>query len=123
MKTIERAEVKNFTNPDEVREFPSGRLELVKVGGATVGRIVLEPGWKWSESVKPIAETESCQAPHLQYILSGTMKVRMDDGNEFECRQGDVVLIPPGHDAWVMGDVTVVAVDFQGMLNYAKAGQ
>jgi quercetin dioxygenase-like cupin family protein len=120
-KTMKSAEVKNFAHPDEVREFPKGRLELVKVGGAAIGYVVLEPGWKWSESVKPIAKTKSCQAPHLQYLLSGVLKVRMDDGSEFECHHGDVVLIPPGHDAWVMGEVPVAAVDFQGMLDYAKA--
>ena len=121
VKKMKRAEVKNFTNPDEVREFPKGRLELVKVGGATVAHVVLEPGWKWSESVKPIAKTKSCQAPHLQYFLSGVLKVRMDDGSEFECHAGDVALIPPGHDAWVIGEVPVAAVDFQGMLDYAKS--
>jgi hypothetical protein len=120
VKTMKKAEVKNFNKPDDVREFPKGKLELVKIGGVTVGHAVFEPGWKWSESVKPIAKTNSCQAPHLQYQISGVMKVRMDDGSEFECRPGDVLLIPPGHDAWVIGEVPVVVVDFQGMLDYAK---
>ena len=120
VKTMKKAEVKNFIKPDEVREFPKGKLELVKIGGATVGHAVFEPGWKWSESVKPIAKTNSCQAPHLQYHISGVLKVRMDDGSEFECHPGDVSLLPPGHDAWVMGEVPVVVVDFQGMLDYAK---
>ena len=125
MKTIEKrvakAEVRNFNSPDEVRQFPNGRLELIKVGKATVGRAVFEPGWKWSESVKPIAKTQSCQAPHLQYHVSGVLKVRMDDGSEFECHPGDVSLIPPGHDAWVVRENPAVVVDFQGMLDYAKA--
>jgi hypothetical protein len=120
VKTMKKAEVKNFTRPDEVREFPKGKLELVKIGGVTVGRAVFEPGWKWSESVQPIAKTNSCQAPHLQYQISGVLKVRMDDGSEFDCHPGDVALIPPGHNAWVMGEVPVVVVDFQGMLDYAK---
>ena len=116
-----KAEVKNFEKSDEVREFPKGQLNLVQIGGATVGRAVLEPGWKWSTSVKPIAQTHSCEAPHFQYHVSGVLGVRMDDGTEFECRAGDVSLLPPGHDAWVVGDEPVVVVDFQGMIDYAKA--
>lgn len=119
-KTIKRVEVKNFSNPDEVREFPDGRLELVKIGGVTVGHAVFEPGWRWSESVQPVAKTKSCQAPHFQYHLAGVLKVRMDDGSEFECRPGDVSLLPSGHDAWVVGDEPAVVVDFQGMRDYAK---
>jgi len=129
MKTIEkrvgttakRAELKSFMKPDEVREFPKGRLELIKIGGATVGRAIFEPGWRWSESVQPIAKTKSCEAPHFQYHVSGVIKVRMDDGSEFECHPGDVSLLPSGHDAWVVGNSPVVVVDFQGMLDYAKA--
>jgi len=116
-----RAELKSFMRPDEVREFPKGRLELIKIGGATVGRAVLEPGWRWSESVQPIAKTTSCEAPHFQYHVSGVIKVRMDDGSEFECHPGDVSSLPSGHDAWVVGNEAAVIVDFQGMLDYAKA--
>jgi hypothetical protein len=118
---IEKSEVKNFERPDEVREFPLGRLELVKIAGVTVGRARLEPGWRWSESVKPIVNTDSCEAAHFQYSLSGVLHVRMDDGTEFECRAGDVCLIPPGHDAWVVGDEPVEVVDFQGSEKYAQA--
>ena len=129
MKTIEkqvgttakRAELKSFMKPDEVRKFPKGRLELIKIGGATVGRAIFEPGWRWSESVQPIAKTKSCEAPHFQYHVSGVIKVRMDDGSEFECHPGDVSLLPSGHDAWVVGNEAAVIVDFQGMLDYAKA--
>ena len=116
------AERKVFTQPDDVREFPLGRLELIKVGGATIGRATLQPGWRWSTSVQPLAQTKSCQAPHLQYHVSGVLKVVMDDGAELECRAGDVSSLPPGHDAWVVGDEPVVVVDFQGMLDYAKSG-
>lgn len=118
---VEKSEVKNFERPDEVREFPRGRLELVKIAGVTMGRARLEPGWRWSESVKPIVNTDSCEAAHFQYHLSGVLQVRMDDGTEFECRAGDVCLIPPGHDAWVVGDEPVEVVDFQGMEKYAEA--
>ena len=117
---MNRAEMKSFGKPDEVREFPKGRLELIKIGGATVGRAILEPGWRWASSVQPIAKTKSCQAPHFQYHVSGVLKVRMDDGTEFECRPGDVSFLPSGHDAWVEGDQPVVIVDFQGMIDYAR---
>jgi len=117
---MKKAEKKSFGQPDEVRKFPKGYMELTTIGGATVGRAVLEPGWKWSTSVKPIAKTESCEAPHFQYHVSGLMKVVMDDGTELECRAGDVSLLPSGHDAWVVGNEPVVVVDFQGMADYAK---
>lgn len=117
---MSKAEVKGFEKPDEVREFPKGRLELVKIGGATVGRAILEPGWRWSTSVKPLAGTESCEAPHFQYHVAGVLKVVMDNGAEFECRPGDLSLLPSGHDAWVVGTEPVIIVDFQGMIDYAK---
>jgi mannose-6-phosphate isomerase-like protein (cupin superfamily) len=113
-------EVKGFGVPDEVRTFPKGRVELVKIGGVMVGRGVFEPGWKWSTSVKPLANTKSCEAPHFQYQISGTMKVVMDDGTTRECKAGDVSLLPSGHDAWVVGNEPVVVIDFQGMADYAK---
>jgi hypothetical protein len=105
----------------ELRLFTSSsKVELVKIGGAMVGRAVSQPGWKWSESVKPIAKTKSCEAPHFQYHVSGTLRVRMDDGTERDLKAGDVSLLPSGHDAWVVGNDPVVVVDFQGMLDYAK---
>lgn len=115
-----RAEVRSFRQPDEVREFPKGRLEIVKVGGVTIGRAIFEPGWRWSTSVQPLAGTRSCEAPHFQYHLAGVIRIRMDDGSEFDCREGDISLLPTGHDAWVVGDVPAVVVDFQGMLDYAR---
>jgi len=115
-----KAELKSFNKPDEVRTFPKGKLELVTVGGAVIGRATLEPGWKWSTSVQPLVNTKSCEAPHFQYHVSGTIKVVMDDGTELECKAGDVSMLPIGHDAWVVGDKPVVIVDFQGMADYAK---
>lgn len=120
-KAMAKAEMKSFGKPDEVRQFPKGRVELVNVGGATIGRAIFEPGWKWSTSVQPLVKTKSCEAPHFQYHVSGVLMVQMDDGTQFECRAGDVSLLPSGHDAWVVGDEPVVTVDFQGMLDYAKA--
>ncbi len=117
---LETSEVKNFERPDDVREFPHGRLELINIGGVIVGRSTLEPGWRWSEALKPMAKTESCEAAHFGYLVSGTMRVRMDDGKEFECKAGDVCLIAPGHDAWVVGNKPAVLVDFQGMGTIAE---
>lgn len=119
-KTSKKAELKSFNKPDEVRAFPKGKLELVKIGGTMIGRAILEPGWRWSTSVQPLAKTKSCEASHFQYHLSGTLKVLMDDGTELECKAGDVSLLPLGHDAWVVGNEPVVVVDFQGMVDYAK---
>jgi hypothetical protein len=116
----DKAELKSFDKPDEVRTFPKGRLELITIGGATIGRATFEPGWRWSTSVQPLAKTKSCEAPHFQYHISGTIKIVMDDGTELEAMPGDVSLLPVGHDAWVVGDEPVVIVDFQGMVDYAK---
>jgi len=115
-----KLEVKSTNNPDETRTFEKGKLELVKTGGATIGRAILQPGWRWSTHVKPIVKTKSCEAPHLQYHVSGTLHVLMDDGTEKDCKPGDVSLVPPGHDGWVVGNEPVVIVDFQGMADYAK---
>jgi hypothetical protein len=118
---MKKAELKNFGKPDEVREFPKGRLELIRIGGATVGRATFEPGWRWATSLQPIAKTKSCDAPHFQYHVSGVLHIRMDDGAEFDCKPGDVSLLPSGHDAWVVGNEPAVVVDFQGMIDYAKS--
>ena len=116
-------ETKNLDTPDETRPFAGkGKADLVKLGGITVGRGVFEPGWRWSEHVKPLAGTASCQAGHTGYILSGRMRVRMDDGSEGEVGPGDAMVIPPGHDAWVVGNEACVALDFSGMAEYAKRG-
>jgi hypothetical protein len=114
------AVLKHFGKPDEVRTFPKGRVELVKVAGATIGRAIFEPGWRWSTSVQPLAKTRSCEAPHFQYHVYGILKVLMDDGTEIECRPGDVSYLPAGHDAWVVGDEPAIVVDFHGMIDYAK---
>lgn len=111
---------KSLDVPDERRVFAKGQLQLVTLGGVTFGRATLEPGWRWSESVKPIAHTESCLAEHLQYLVSGRLHVSMDDGTEAELGPGDVSLVPPGHDAWVVGNAPVVLIDVSGMADYAR---
>lgn len=114
-------QVKSFESPDEVRPFEgNGRADVLDIGGRVVGRTTLEPGWKWSRNVKPIAGTDSCQVSHLGYCLSGRMKVIMDDGSETEASSGDVVAIPPGHDAEVVGDEPCVFLDFGEFGEYAQ---
>ncbi len=119
-KKSKNMELKNFKAAEEVRDFDKGKLEFLKIGGSKVGRAVLQPGWKWSTCVKPIAKTKSCEAPHFQYHISGKLKIKMDDGTEKECVAGDVSYIPAGHDAWVVGSEPVVIVDFQGLAHYAE---
>ena len=106
-------------NPDDVRKFTNGKVEIANLGDTTIGRITIGPGWKWSNDVKHIVNTDSCQLPHTQYVMSGRLRVRMDDGTEEECGPGEALYVPPGHDAWVVGNEPFVAVDFTGMKEYA----
>ena len=109
------------TSPDEVRKFENGKIELANLGNVTIGRAVLEPGWSWEKCIKPIVKTESCQAPHTQYIVSGRIKVVMDNGEEEEFDPGDAAVILPRHNAWVIGNEPVVGIDFTGLKEYAKS--
>jgi hypothetical protein len=113
-------EQRSFSTPDETRKFDLGKVDIVSLGGATFGRAVFQPGWRWSTCVKPIAQTESCEAPHLNLHISGRLHVLMDDGREYEFGPGEISEIPPGHDAWVVGREAVVVIDIAGMENYAK---
>jgi hypothetical protein len=113
-------EQRSFSQPDETRRFERGRVDVVSLGVATFGRATFEPGWRWSTCVKPIAQTRSCEAPHLNLHLSGRLHVAMDDGSEYEFGPGDIGQIPPGHDAWVVGNEAVVVIDISGMEHYAK---
>ena len=113
---------KNIDTPDEKRTFDKGRLDVVTLGDVTFGRATFEPGWRWSECVKPIAQTESCQFHHRTFVVSGRLHIRLDDGTEEEAGAGDVLVIPPGHDAWVVGNEPFVGVDFdESAKDYAKA--
>jgi len=117
-----RLEKKNFSSPDEVRPMSGkGQVEVVNVGDGIIGKATFEPGWRWSEHVKPMAGTDSCQAAHVGFVLSGRQKILMDDGTELEFGAGDVVAIPPGHDGEVVGNEPCVVIDFAGMEHYAKA--
>jgi hypothetical protein len=110
----------DFSQPEATRSFELGKLDLISLGGVTFGRAVFQPGWRWSTHVKPIAKTRSCEAPHLSLQISGRLHVVMDDGTEREFGPGEVASIPPGHDAWVVGNEPVVVIDISGMENYAK---
>ena len=112
---------RTFSKPDETRRFDKGQLDLITLGGITFGRGTFQAGWKWSTSVKPLVKTKSCEAPHLQYHVSGRLHVVMDDGSEAEFGPGDVSLLPSGHDAWVVGHEPVVVLDITGMVEYAKS--
>jgi hypothetical protein len=113
---------KSFDSPDETRplEGGTGQLELLVTDAGPVGRATFLPGWKWSEHVKPIAKTDSCEAAHSGYIVSGRMRVVMDDGEEMEFGPADFADIEPGHDAWVVGDEACVMIDWKGYGDYAK---
>jgi len=116
-----KLQVKHAGTPDESRPFKAhGHADVHKLGGGAVLRGVFEPGWKWSSDVAPIAGTKSCQAPHLCYVVSGRMRIKMDDGQEEEIGPGDFAKIDPGHDAWVVGNERCELVDFGGYEQYAK---
>lgn len=113
---------KDFSRPDEIRDFKShGHFEVLKFDdGTTVGRGVFKPGWKWSNDVKPIVGTSSCQSPHIGICMSGSMTIRMNSGEEFELQAGSVFDIPAGHDAWVNGNQECVWIDVANAKSYAK---
>jgi hypothetical protein len=115
-------QIRSFDAPEETRPFEAhGRVELVTVNGHEIGRGIFEPGWRWSQDVKPIAQTDSCEFAHLGYILSGRMRIVMDDGSEGVIGPGDVFSIAPGHDAEVVGDEPCVMLDVgEEDADYAK---
>ena len=110
---------KRFERPDETRPFDHGRIELVRLGELVIGRAVFEPGWRWSEHLRQLTGTESCQNHHVGYVASGELHVEMDDGASIRLREGDVFEVPPGHDAWVVGDEPWVSIDYAGRRTFA----
>ena len=118
--TESKMQKKSLDSPDETPTFEKGKVELVNLKTVTIGRSVFEPGWSWDKCVKPIVKTNSCEAPHTSVIISGRLKVRMDDGTEAEGGPGDVAVIPPGHNAWVIGDEPCVMLDFTDAKDNAK---
>jgi hypothetical protein len=122
MATTAKMQKKSLdSSPDETRTFEKGKIDLANFSDVTVGRAIFEPGWSWEKCVKPIVKTNSCQAPHTNYIWSRRMKVVMDDGREVESGPSDAVIIPPGHNAWVVGNEPCIAIDFTGAKEYAKS--
>jgi quercetin dioxygenase-like cupin family protein len=117
MASIQR---KSLDQPDETRPVDKGTVAVIRLDAATMMRTTFQPGWRWSECVKPIVGGESCQVNHVGYCVSGRLQVRMENGDEMEIRAGDASHIPPGHDAWVVGDEPYVAIDFSGAEEYAK---
>ncbi len=118
--TEQTVEHRDFAEPDETRTFGHGKAEILSIGNSDIGRLVLEPGWRWSNDVKPTAGTELCEAPHFQYHVAGTLRIQLADGTEFDATPGQVTSLPAGHDAWVVGDDDVIVIDWFGASNYAR---
>jgi len=115
-------EAKNLGEPEDKRSFEHGELYLVHVGDSTIGRAVFQPGWRWSTDVKPLVGTGSCELAHTAVVISGRMRVRMNDGTEAEFGPGDAHFVSPGHDAWVVGEEPLVVIDFTGPARLAGSG-
>jgi quercetin dioxygenase-like cupin family protein len=111
---------KSLDAPDKTTPFGKGKLEVVNVGGVSIARSQHEPGWRWSQHVKPIAQTEWCEVQHVGYLVQGTLRVVRSDGSEGEINAGDGFVIPPGHDAWTAGNETVILIDVKGSPGDAK---
>ncbi|HET7737102.1 MAG TPA: cupin domain-containing protein [Tepidiformaceae bacterium] len=119
---MEQIEHLDFTTPDETRSPEKTTVELVNIAGGQIGRYTFQPGWRWSECIKPVVNTETCQVDHLGYVISGSLHVQHSDGTQVEVRAGEVYRIPPGHDAWNDGAEPAVFVEFQGAASYARSG-
>ncbi|MDP8941107.1 MAG: cupin domain-containing protein [Thermoproteota archaeon] len=117
---MSKMQKKSMNSPDETRTFDKGKIDLTKIGDTRIGRMYLEPGWTWEKCMKPIAKTESCQASHTQYVVSGRVGVKMNDGSEEEYGPGDVLYVPPGHNSWVVGNEPYIGIEIATMDNYAK---
>ena len=118
-----RLQRKNFATPDQVRQFPTGRCDIVTLDEMSIGRFVFQPGWRWSKDVKPVAGTNLCQFRHLGYTVSGALEVHMEDGTTMTIRAGEAYEIPPGHDAWVVGDEAWTSVEFASAKNFGVPPQ
>lgn len=113
-------ETTDFSVPDEVRQPDRTTVEVVKIGGGEVGRYTFQPGWRWSECIKPVAGTDSCQVDHVGVVLAGGLRIEHDDGTVVEIGSGTVYHIAPGHDSYVLGDEPFVAVEFHGATTFAR---
>jgi hypothetical protein len=113
-------ESRDFRNPDETRKPEKTTIELVNIAGGQIGRYTFQPGWRWSECIKPVVNTDSCEVDHIGYVVSGTLHVKHDDGTEIDVKAGEVYRIAPGHDGWNPGPEPAVLVEFQGAAHYAQ---
>jgi len=117
---VSKLETKSHDAPDEVRAPDKTRVEVVRLTDATLGRFTFKPGWRWSECIKPVVKTDSCQVAHLGHAVSGHIRIRMNDGSETTIGPGMSYAIPPGHDAWVEGNEPFVAIEVMSAEFYAK---
>lgn len=120
MAVLTALQKKSLDRPDDVRTLPKTRVEVCQIGDQTLMRVTFEPGWKWSQHVKPTAGTDWCEVAHCGYVISGSMKVVLKDGHELDLKAGDFLTIPPGHDGWVLGNQPAVVLDFVGGEHYGK---
>jgi len=111
---------KSLNTPDEILVYPRSRLHMVTIGEHAIVRARYEPGWRWSEHIGPLVGSELCVLPHLAYHLHGRLRIRMSDGTEIDARPGDLVEVPPGHDAWVVGSGPAVLLDLIGGDSYTR---
>ena len=118
--TVSKFETKSHDSPDETRLPAKTKVEVVRLEGYTIGRFNFEPGWPWSECIKPVVGTDSCQNSHVGYVVSGAITVRLDDGTEKTIRAGESYTIPPGHDAWTEGSDSFVGIEVMSAEQYAK---
>ena len=121
--TVKKLESKSLKTPDEVRQPDKTKVEIVRLEGFTIGRFNLQPGWRWSECIKPVVHTDSCQLSHVGYVVSGSMTVRLNDGTQKTIKAGDSYTIPPGHDAWVEGSEAFTGIEVLSAEQFAKPQQ
>lgn len=119
--TVTKLEAKSHNTPDEIRQPDKTKVEIVRLEGHTFGHFNMKPGWRWSECIKPVVHTESCQLSHVGYAVSGSLTVKMNDGTQKTIKAGDSYTIPPGHDAWVDGNEDFVGIEVTSAEQYAKA--
>jgi hypothetical protein len=113
-------EARDFGSPDETRTPDKTKIELVNLAGGQIGRYTFQPGWRWSECIKPVIKTDSCQVEHIGYCVSGGLRITHNDGSEQDIMPGQVYRIAPGHDGWNLGTEPAVVIEFQGAANFAK---
>lgn len=120
---VTQLQVKSHNTPDEKRRPDKSEIDIVSVGDYTIGRFSFEPGWRWSDCIKPVVQTDSCQNNHVGFCVSGKLTVETTDGGRIDIAAGDSYTIPPGHDAWVEGGEPFVCVEFLSAASYAKAAE